>query len=160
VKAESGGSLEEPGKEPGSVQQEARTCPVCGTKFSAAGDSDFCPVCILRGAPSGESTAAGGARARACAHHPGREIDSAGQHVGDQEGSAYVPTTGRQKSKFTLRKRPNAAVPGSPAESAPSFPKTPGADAQLQKLRRARCPFVTYRRNPKEGGILESPPQS
>ena len=43
----------------GSVQQEARTCPVCGTKFSAAGDSDFCPVCILRRATSGESTSTG-----------------------------------------------------------------------------------------------------
>ena len=25
--------MEEPGKELGSVQQEARTCPVCGTKL-------------------------------------------------------------------------------------------------------------------------------
>jgi hypothetical protein len=56
VKAESEGSVEEPGKDLGSVQQEAGTCPVCGTKFFATGDSGFCPVCILRGAPSGEST--------------------------------------------------------------------------------------------------------
>jgi len=47
MKAESGGSVEEPGKEARSDQQEARTCPVCGTKFSAVGDSDFCPVYIL-----------------------------------------------------------------------------------------------------------------
>jgi hypothetical protein len=39
VKAESGGSVEEPGKEPESVQQTARTCPVCGTKFFATGSS-------------------------------------------------------------------------------------------------------------------------
>jgi hypothetical protein len=35
VNAESEGSVEEPGKEAGSVQQEARTCLVCGTKFFA-----------------------------------------------------------------------------------------------------------------------------
>jgi hypothetical protein len=58
VKGESGGSVEEPGKEPGSVQQEARTCPVCGTKFFATADSGFCPVCILHGAAGGEATAA------------------------------------------------------------------------------------------------------
>src|SRR5215469_5701362 len=39
--------------------QEARTCPVCGTKFFATADSGYCPVCILRGATSGESAAAG-----------------------------------------------------------------------------------------------------
>jgi hypothetical protein len=39
--------VEEPGKEAGSVQQEARTCPVCGTKFFATADREFCPVCIL-----------------------------------------------------------------------------------------------------------------
>ena len=59
MKAESEGSSEEPGKEAGSVQQEARTCPVCGTKFFAAADSGFCPICILRGAASGESSATG-----------------------------------------------------------------------------------------------------
>ena len=59
MKTESGVSVEKPGKEPGSVQQEARTCPVCATKFYATADSGFCPVCILRGANSGESTATG-----------------------------------------------------------------------------------------------------
>ena len=49
MKAKSGGSVEEPGKELGSAQQEARTCPVCDTKFVATADSGFCPVCILRG---------------------------------------------------------------------------------------------------------------
>src|SRR5215469_14293329 len=43
----------------GSVQPEAQTCPVCGTKFFATADSEFCPVCILRGANSAESAATG-----------------------------------------------------------------------------------------------------
>ena len=51
--------MEEPGKEAGSVQREARTCPVCGSKFFATADSEFCPVCILREATSGESAATG-----------------------------------------------------------------------------------------------------
>ena len=52
MKADSRKPAEEPSTEPGSVEQEAQTCPVCGTKFFATG---FCPVCILRGAASGES---------------------------------------------------------------------------------------------------------
>ena len=59
VKAESRGSADEPGKELGSVQREPRTCPVCGAKFYATTDGEFCPVCILRGANSGESAATG-----------------------------------------------------------------------------------------------------
>ena len=57
MKAESGGSEQESGKEVGSVQQEPRTCPVCGTKFYATADGGFCPVCILHGAAGGESAA-------------------------------------------------------------------------------------------------------
>ena len=49
--------MEQPGLELGSTQREART--VCGTKFFATADREFCPVCILRGATSGESAAAG-----------------------------------------------------------------------------------------------------
>jgi len=49
--------VEEPGKELGSVQQEARTCPVCGTKFVATADKEFCPVCILHRAFGAESGA-------------------------------------------------------------------------------------------------------
>jgi serine/threonine protein kinase/predicted ATPase len=59
VKPESEGSEEEPGKVLGSGQQEARTCPVCGSKFVATADSEFCPVCILRGAFGAESAATG-----------------------------------------------------------------------------------------------------
>jgi tetratricopeptide (TPR) repeat protein len=43
----------------GSVQQEARTCPVCGTKFFATADREFCPVCILHRAFGAESAATG-----------------------------------------------------------------------------------------------------
>ena len=57
MKTESEGSVEKPGKEAESIQQEARTCPVCGTKFFATADREFCPVCILRGATAGESAA-------------------------------------------------------------------------------------------------------
>ena len=51
--------MEEAGKEVGSAQQEPLTCPVCGAKFFASADSGFCPVCILRGATSGESASTG-----------------------------------------------------------------------------------------------------
>ena len=43
----------------GSGQREPRTCPVCGTKFFAIADREFCPVCILRGATGEESEAIG-----------------------------------------------------------------------------------------------------
>ena len=59
MKTESGGSEEEPGKELESGQQEARVCPVCGTKFVATADREFCPVCILNKAFAGESAATG-----------------------------------------------------------------------------------------------------
>ena len=51
--------MEEPGKELESGHQEARTCPVCGTKYFATADREFCPVCVLRGATGGESAATG-----------------------------------------------------------------------------------------------------
>jgi hypothetical protein len=51
--------MEQPGLEPGSVPQEARTCPVCGTKFFATADREFCPVCILNRAFGAESAATG-----------------------------------------------------------------------------------------------------
>jgi len=41
----------------GSVQREPRTCPVCGTKFFATADSEFCPVFILNRAFGAESAA-------------------------------------------------------------------------------------------------------
>ena len=49
--------MEEPGKEPGSAEQEAHTCPVCGTKFFATANREFCPVCILHRAFGAESAA-------------------------------------------------------------------------------------------------------
>jgi len=80
VKPESGGSVEEPGKEAGSVQREARTCPICGTKFFATADREFCPVCILRGATGGESSGTG---------ESGPVSESTGRS-GDTEGTLLV----------------------------------------------------------------------
>jgi len=59
VKPDPGEPMEQPGLELGSARQEARICPVCGTKFVATADREFCPVCILRGANSGQSAATG-----------------------------------------------------------------------------------------------------
>ena len=59
MNAESGESVGNLGTTPGSVPQEAQTCPVCGTKFFATAESGFCPVCILRGAFGGESASTG-----------------------------------------------------------------------------------------------------
>ena len=59
VKPESEGSEEKPGKEEGSAHREPRTCPVCGTKFFATADREFCPVCILNKAFGAESAATG-----------------------------------------------------------------------------------------------------
>jgi hypothetical protein len=41
-------------------QRELRVCAACGSKFSAASENEFCPVCMLRkalavGVESGES---------------------------------------------------------------------------------------------------------
>jgi serine/threonine protein kinase/tetratricopeptide (TPR) repeat protein len=59
VKGESEKPVSEPDGQLGSVEQEARTCPVCGTKFFATADRQFCPVCLLRGAFGAELTAIG-----------------------------------------------------------------------------------------------------
>ena len=42
-------------KEAGLAQREIRTCPACGTRFSAIGDRELCPVCVLLGAAGRES---------------------------------------------------------------------------------------------------------
>src|SRR6516164_265633 len=41
------------------VPREPRACPICGTKFVATADREFCPVCILHGAVGAESGATG-----------------------------------------------------------------------------------------------------
>jgi len=51
------------GKEPGEkgaglAQREIRTCAACGTKFSVASDTGFCPVCVLLGAVDDEPASA------------------------------------------------------------------------------------------------------
>ncbi len=70
--------MEEPSKELESAQQEARICPVCGTKFFASADREFCPVCILQRATSGESTATG-------------ESASASESAGSSEDTEGTP---------------------------------------------------------------------
>ena len=80
MKADSRKPAEQPSTEPGTVEQEAHTCPVCGTKFLATTGREFCPVCILRGATSGESAATGKA---------GSGSESAGS-LGDTEGTPQV----------------------------------------------------------------------
>ena len=57
MKTKSGKAGEERNTAPGSVQQDVRICPTCGTKFFTTADRGFCPVCILRGAVGGEPAA-------------------------------------------------------------------------------------------------------
>jgi hypothetical protein len=47
------------GKQRATGAREARTCPICGAKFFASADREFCPVCILRGAFGAKSAAIG-----------------------------------------------------------------------------------------------------
>lgn len=50
MKSDKAQSLEKSGKTKGQTQIAIRLCPACGAKFSAPRDSNFCPVCLLRGA--------------------------------------------------------------------------------------------------------------
>ena len=59
MKPDTGEPGELPSSELGSMGQEARTCPVCGAKFFATADREFCPVCILHRAFGAESAATG-----------------------------------------------------------------------------------------------------
>jgi hypothetical protein len=59
-------------KTAGLTAREIRTCPVCGTKFSATGDRGLCPVCVLLGAAG-----AGSAMAEAQSPVSGSERSSA-----------------------------------------------------------------------------------
>jgi hypothetical protein len=62
------------------VEEEARTCPVCGTKFFATADNGFCPVCALRGATGGESAATG----------ESGSVSGLADNPGDTEGALQV----------------------------------------------------------------------
>src|SRR5262245_19924266 len=55
MKTDSGGVANESGNVTGVLEHEIRTCPACGTKFSATGAAGLCPVCMLRGAAGSES---------------------------------------------------------------------------------------------------------
>ncbi|MGA8655216.1 MAG: serine/threonine-protein kinase, partial [Chthoniobacterales bacterium] len=67
--------MKKPGTEPDSGQQEARTCPSCGAKFSEVSDSGFCPVCILRGAALGEAVSPDAIDLAAGSEHDSTELD-------------------------------------------------------------------------------------
>jgi uncharacterized Zn finger protein (UPF0148 family) len=69
--------MDEPDKEPDSVQQQPRTCPVCGTKFFATAGREFCPVCILRRAFGTESKATGEAGSVSGSAESPRETEGA-----------------------------------------------------------------------------------
>jgi serine/threonine protein kinase/tetratricopeptide (TPR) repeat protein len=47
------GSLDPPG-EPKPLARAIRSCSICGAKFSATAESEFCPVCLLQGVLGGE----------------------------------------------------------------------------------------------------------
>jgi hypothetical protein len=57
VKADSGDPADEARQRAALAQREIRTCLVCGTKFSATSNSEYCPVCVLRVAVAGECEA-------------------------------------------------------------------------------------------------------
>jgi len=65
----------------GSVQGQQRTCPVCGTKFFATADREFCPVCILNRAFGAESKAT---------EEPGSVSGAAAASSGEGSGGSQV----------------------------------------------------------------------
>jgi WD40 repeat protein/serine/threonine protein kinase len=50
-----GNHSDKSGRGIGRTRRQVRTCSVCGTKFSVAKETDFCPVCLLRGGLIDES---------------------------------------------------------------------------------------------------------
>ncbi len=59
MNTESGEPVADRDTKRGPAPREARNCPACGAKFFATADGEFCPVCILRRAASGESAVTG-----------------------------------------------------------------------------------------------------
>ncbi len=55
MKAGKGNHSDKSGRGIGRTRREVRTCSVCGAKFSVGKESDFCPVCMLRGVLIAES---------------------------------------------------------------------------------------------------------
>src|SRR5260221_14125560 len=55
MKAGKGNHSDKSGRGIGRTRREGRTCSVCGAKFSVGKESDFCPVCMLRGVLIAES---------------------------------------------------------------------------------------------------------
>jgi serine/threonine protein kinase len=50
----SGDPLAEPNGRGDSAAREIRSCPICGSRFSATAEHELCPVCLLHGAMAGE----------------------------------------------------------------------------------------------------------
>ena len=55
MKPNPGDAADQAGDTAGIVYPEIRTCPACGTKFSATSAAGLCPVCILREVAGSES---------------------------------------------------------------------------------------------------------
>ena len=85
MNAESGEPGQEPNTELDSEEREVRTCPICGARLPAADDTDFCPVCILRGAALGESASSDPISLASGPVHGSTELDLA------SEGPRRVP---------------------------------------------------------------------
>ena len=66
----------EEGAAGGVAQWKIRTCPICGTKFSATGDSGLCPVCVLLGAARDESAVPEEPNSVAASEHRSEETES------------------------------------------------------------------------------------
>ena len=115
--------MEKPGKELGSARQEARTCPICGTKFFATGDGAFCPVCILRGATSGESTVTG---------ESGSASESAGS-LGDTEGTPQVRPFENYEVMLDEAGRPIELGRGAMGVTYKGWSKTAYVEAAIQE---------------------------
>ena len=81
MKAPNEEPVSKPDAQLGPVEQEARTCPVCGPKFLATADRDFCPVCTLHRAFEAESAATG---------EPGSVSGSAVASTGEADGGSQV----------------------------------------------------------------------
>jgi Protein kinase domain len=73
MKADRGNDRDKSGRAMGRAQREVRTCSVCGAKFSAEKESDFCPVCMLRGVLIDES-------------QPTESLNPASEKIGSSSG--------------------------------------------------------------------------
>ena len=106
-------------------QQEARTCPACGTKFFATTDSEFCPVCILRGAGAntGESSAT---------QEPG-PISGPADSLGETEGTPEVRRFEHYEVMLDEAGRPIELGRGAMGVTYKGWSKTAYVEAAIQE---------------------------